>query len=142
MPRGHSRIIYIRAAPTWFEHTNLPATPFYLEKGFILIARRQYLLFYYGYESAFCSTLQTCLSIPLDRLDACKTAVFTAVAGCLGEYTQCCWTAIGTGQFLPGDTAQPYIGQAGELWQVQEARVETLCVGEEVARKAVAALKE
>lgn len=48
---------------------------------------------------------------------------------------------MGTGQFRPGDTANPHIGSAGALEQVQEARVETLCVGEDIARKAVQALK-
>ena len=58
-----------------------------------------------------------------------------------GNYTECCWTAMGTGQFRPGDAANPHIGSVGALEQVQEARVETLCIGEDVARKAVEALK-
>ena len=48
---------------------------------------------------------------------------------------------MGTGQFRPGDAANPHIGSVGALEQVQEARVETLCIGEDVARKAVEALK-
>ena len=41
----------------------------------------------------------------------------------------------------PGNTANPHIGSAGMLEEVPEVRVETLCLGEEVARKAVQALK-
>ncbi|KAI4253800.1 MAG: hypothetical protein LQ352_003468 [Teloschistes flavicans] len=77
-------------------------------------------------------------------LQACKTAVFTAGAGRYpgpGNYTECCWTALGTGQFRPGDMANPNIGSVATLEEVREARVETLCVGEEVAKKAVDALK-
>lgn len=48
---------------------------------------------------------------------------------------------MGTGQFRPGETANPHIGSVGTLAEVQEARVESLCVGEDVARKAVEALK-
>lgn len=48
---------------------------------------------------------------------------------------------MGTGQFRPGDMANPNIGSVGTLEEVEEARVETLCDGEEVARKAVDALK-
>ena len=48
---------------------------------------------------------------------------------------------MGTGQFRPGERANPHLGKPGQLETVQEARVETLCVGEDVARKAVAALK-
>lgn len=48
---------------------------------------------------------------------------------------------MGTGQFRPGDAANPHIGSKGALEEVKEVRVETLCLGEEVARKAVGALK-
>ncbi|KAH8897898.1 hypothetical protein GQ53DRAFT_712383 [Thozetella sp. PMI_491] len=82
---------------------------------------------------------------PVPAVEACKSAIFAAGAGRYpgkGNYTECCWTSIGTGQFRPGDTANPHLGEPGKLEMVQEARVETLCVGEDVARKAVAALKE
>jgi len=83
-------------------------------------------------------------NVPVAALESCKTAIFSAGAGRYpgaGEYTECCWTVIGTGQFRPGAAANPHLGKPGELETVQEARVETLCVGEDVARKAVAALK-
>jgi len=83
--------------------------------------------------------------VPPSSLAACKAAIFSAGAGRYpgpGNYTECCWTALGTGQFRPGDAAKPNIGKVGELEEVQEARVETLCLGEHVARKAVEALKK
>ena len=49
---------------------------------------------------------------------------------------------MGIGQFRPGDTANPNIGSVGILEEVKELRVETLCVGEDVAKKAVDALKK
>jgi hypothetical protein len=82
--------------------------------------------------------------VPPSALSACKTAIFAAGAGRYpgpGKYTECCWTAMGTGQFRPGDTANPHIGSVGVLEEVAEARVETLCLGADVARKAVEALK-
>lgn len=83
--------------------------------------------------------------VPLSALEACKSAIFAAGAGRYpgsDKYTECCFTTIGTGQFRPGDTANPHIGKPGTLEHVEEAKVEMLCVGEEVARKAVAALKK
>lgn len=83
--------------------------------------------------------------VPTSHLEVCKTAIFAAGAGRYpgsGNYTECCFTVIGTGQFRPGDAANPHIGNPGSIEQVQEARVETLCVGEDVARKAVEALKK
>jgi hypothetical protein len=82
--------------------------------------------------------------VPPAALESCKTAIFAAGAGRYpgsGNYTECCWTAMGTGQFRPGETANPHIGSVGTLEKVQEARVETLCLGEDVARKAVEAMK-
>ncbi|KAH6717336.1 structural toxin protein RtxA [Leptodontidium sp. MPI-SDFR-AT-0119] len=82
--------------------------------------------------------------VPQAALEACKTAIFAAGAGRHpgpGNYTEVCWTSTGTGQFRPGETASPHIGKPGALEQIQEVRVETLCLGEDVARKAVEALK-
>ena len=82
--------------------------------------------------------------VPTSALEACKSAIFAAGAGRYPgheNYTECCWTVIGTGQFRPGDAANPHIGTVGKLETVEEARVETFCVGEDVTRKAVAALK-
>jgi hypothetical protein len=84
-------------------------------------------------------------SVPTSALDTCKAAIFAAGAGRYpgpGNYTECCWTIIGTGQFRPGNSANPHIGNIGALETVEEARVETLCVGEDVVRKAVEALKK
>ncbi|KAK4121472.1 hypothetical protein N657DRAFT_692027 [Parathielavia appendiculata] len=83
--------------------------------------------------------------VPPSALDACKSAIFAAGAGRYpgpGNYTECCYTTTGTGQFRPGASANPHIGKVGELETVEEMKVETLCVGEDVARKAVAALKK
>lgn len=83
--------------------------------------------------------------VPSSHLEECKKAIFAAGAGRYpgsGNYTECCFTVMGTGQFRPGDAANPHIGTPGAIEQVQEASVETLCVGEDVARKAVEALKK
>ena len=82
--------------------------------------------------------------VPLSALEACKSAIFAAGAGRYpgaGNYTECCWITLGTGEFRPGDAAKPNIGKVGELQEVEEARVESLCLGEDVVRKAVEALK-
>jgi hypothetical protein len=83
--------------------------------------------------------------VPPAALQGCKDAIFAAGAGRYpgpGNYTECCWTATGTGQFRPGDKANPHIGSVGTLEEVPEVRVETLCLGEDVAMKAVEALKK
>ncbi|KAI9044520.1 uncharacterized protein KD926_000431 [Aspergillus affinis] len=82
---------------------------------------------------------------PPSAVAACKAAIFAAGAGKYpgpGDYTECCWTAMGTGQFRPGDAANPHLGKVGQLEETPEVRVETICVGEDIARKAVDALKK
>ena len=83
-------------------------------------------------------------NVPPPALAACKAAIFAAGAGRYpgaGNYIECCWTTMGIGQFRPGDAANPHIGEPGVLEETPEVRVEALCVGEDVARRAVAALK-
>ncbi|KAF3202762.1 hypothetical protein TWF106_002289 [Orbilia oligospora] len=82
--------------------------------------------------------------VPVEKLDSTKAAIFAAGAGRYpgpGNYTECAWVSLGTGQFRPGDMANPHLGEVGELKQVEEARVETLVIGEEVVREVVQALK-
>ena len=81
--------------------------------------------------------------MPKTALEACKAAIFAAGAGRYpgpGGYTECCWAVVGTGQFRPGDGANPSIGSLVALEKMKEARVETLCIGKDVAQKAVDAL--
>ena len=82
--------------------------------------------------------------VPESALNACKTAIFSAGAGRYPDaekYTECCWTALGMGQFRPGPGSNPSIGKVGTLEIVREARVEVLCFGEDIVKKAVEALK-
>ncbi|KAI0104917.1 GTP cyclohydrolase 1 type 2/Nif3 [Hypoxylon sp. NC0597] len=82
---------------------------------------------------------------PPSAVQACKAAIFAAGAGRYpgpGNYTECCWSTAGTGQFRPGDAAQPHIGTVGALEETPEVRVETLCIGEDTVKGAVAALKK
>lgn len=82
-------------------------------------------------------------NVPASHLAACKAAVFAAGAGRYpnSNYTECCWTTAGTGQFRPGDAANPHLGTVGQLEHVPEVRVETPCVGKEVVKGAVEALR-
>lgn len=65
--------------------------------------------------------------VPPDSLDAVKSALFAAGAGRQGNYQQCCWQTLGTGQFCPVSGANPAIGNVGKLEQLQEWRVELIC---------------
>ena len=79
--------------------------------------------------------------VPESHLEATKDAVFAVGAGRLGDYEHCCWQVKGMGQFKPLDQASPFIGQAGQLEQVEEYRVELICV-ESLIADALYALKQ
>ncbi|MCV7151187.1 Nif3-like dinuclear metal center hexameric protein [Mycolicibacterium pyrenivorans] len=55
---------------------------------------------------------------------AVRSAMFSAGAGQIGDYSQCSWSVAGTGQFLPHEGATPTIGTVGAVEQVAEDRVE------------------
>jgi hypothetical protein len=80
--------------------------------------------------------------VPHPQLESCKEAIFSTGAGSFpgGKYTKCCFQTPGTGQFLPGDGANPNIGAVGALEHVEEMKVEILCVGRETMLDAVKAL--
>lgn len=67
------------------------------------------------------------VTVPPSDAPAVKDAVFAAGAGDVGgedAYTECSYESPVTGQFRPGDGADPYLGQQGALEQVGELRVE------------------
>jgi hypothetical protein len=78
--------------------------------------------------------------VPPSHVEQVKSALFAAGAGRIGPYECCSWQMLGQGQFRPLDGSQPFIGQAGEIEQVQEWKVE-LVVADELIEQAVSALK-
>lgn len=77
--------------------------------------------------------------VPETHLEVVKAAVFATGAGQIGDYDSCCWQVKGTGQFRPSTAANPFIGSAGVLEQVDEYRVELVCA-DALIRQAVQAL--
>jgi dinuclear metal center YbgI/SA1388 family protein len=63
---------------------------------------------------------------PLAHAEAIRQAMFAVGAGGVGEYSSCSFSAQGTGTFLAGALATPYVGQVGELHREAEEKVEVL----------------
>ncbi|EPJ96553.1 YqfO family protein [Pseudomonas sp. Lb2C1-1] len=81
-----------------------------------------------------------CFFVPASHLDVVKSAVFAAGGGRIGDYEHCAWQVLGLGQFRPLDGSQPFIGEAGQVEQVEEWKVE-LVVADELIRAVVEVLK-
>lgn len=78
--------------------------------------------------------------VPESHLEQVKAAVFSAGAGRIGNYDQCCWQVVGQGQFRPLVGAAPFIGELDQLKTLPEYRVEMVCADEYI-HEVVAALR-
>lgn len=78
--------------------------------------------------------------VPQENADAVADALSAAGAGVIGEYTHCTFRTPGTGTFLPGDAADPYLGERGRLEKVEEVRLETVVPAHLAKRAAEAAV--
>jgi dinuclear metal center YbgI/SA1388 family protein len=64
--------------------------------------------------------------VPRSHEDQVREAIGKAGAGSIGEYSYCSFSTSGTGRFLPGDKASPFIGTIGEIEAVDEMKIETV----------------
>lgn len=64
--------------------------------------------------------------IPLEDTPTVMDALHKAGAGNIGNYSDCSFRITGKGYFRPNDKANPTVGEAGELEEVEENRVEVI----------------
>lgn len=79
--------------------------------------------------------------VPIKYAEKVKCAVFLTGAGELGDYDNCSWETLGSGQFRPLSGSDPFLGNEGVLEKVEELKVEMVC-RTECIETAIAALKE
>ena len=65
--------------------------------------------------------------VPETHLESVKKALFANGAGKLGNYDNCAWQTLGTGQFRALAGSHPAIGELYKLEKVNEYKVETVC---------------
>lgn len=64
--------------------------------------------------------------VPESHLAKVRAAVCEAGAGVIGDYTYCTFSSAGTGTFLPGRTARPFVGKKQRVNEEPERRFEVL----------------
>jgi dinuclear metal center YbgI/SA1388 family protein len=79
--------------------------------------------------------------VPIESAAKVSNAVFAAGAGAIGNYSNCGFTAEGTGTFLPLAGARPAIGKKGRIEAVPEIRFETIVPAEKLDN-CIAAMKK
>lgn len=77
--------------------------------------------------------------VPEENVEQVADALDGAGAGVIGDYTHCTFRTPGTGTFLPGESADPYLGERGELEKAKEVRLETVVPAHLAGRAAAAA---
>ncbi|MCE6991712.1 Nif3-like dinuclear metal center hexameric protein [Dyadobacter sp. CY323] len=63
---------------------------------------------------------------PVENTQAILRKLFEAGAGKIGDYSNCSFQTSGTGSFLPGENANPTLGDVGRLEVVTEHRAEVM----------------
>lgn len=64
--------------------------------------------------------------VPIKQADELRKALNEAGAGFIGEYSDCSFRVRGTGTFRPREGTTPYVGEVGQLEEVDEYRLETV----------------
>ncbi|KAF0825618.1 Nif3-like dinuclear metal center hexameric protein [Cytobacillus firmus] len=77
--------------------------------------------------------------VPEENAESLRQALGNAGAGSIGNYSHCSFTSSGTGQFKPGNDANPHIGQQGKLETVEEVCIETI-FPEQIEKKVLSAM--
>ncbi len=67
------------------------------------------------------------LTCPLSHADAVRMAIGDAGIGKIGNYSHCSFVTKGKGYFMPNAEANPHIGEANEIEEVDEVVIEFLC---------------
>lgn len=77
---------------------------------------------------------------PSENADEIRQAFGDAHAGELGEYSYCSFSTSGFGRYLPGENANPHIGERGQPTKTAEERIEVTCE-KRFAKRAIEMMK-
>ena len=64
--------------------------------------------------------------VPSAHADAVRSALFTAGAGNIGNYSDCSFNASGYGTFKASETARPFVGEKGAVHREEELKIEVI----------------
>ncbi len=64
--------------------------------------------------------------VPEKYSEEVKDALFLSGAGNVGEYSECSFSTSGTGTFMAGEAADPFVGEKGKRHHENEVRVEMI----------------
>ena len=74
------------------------------------------------------------VTVPNENLEKLREAICSEGAGVIGNYSYCTMSTKCIGTFLPGNNANPYIGEKNKLEFVEEEKLEVVCRGDRVKK--------
>lgn len=87
-----------------------------------------------GYTIRMKELVKIVVFVPEKNADEVRRALGEAGAGKIGEYSFCSYSVKGVGRFKPSKDANPHIGSAGKMEQVDEERIEVACEKQQVSK--------
>ncbi len=72
--------------------------------------------------------------VPVEDEEKVRLALGAAGAGHIGDYDYCSFVSKGTGHFRPLAGTNPHIGAHGEIADVDECRIQTVCDEQDLPR--------
>ena len=81
------------------------------------------------------------VGVPPADADKLRMAIGETGAGKIGNYYFCSYTVKVVGRFKPELGAQPFIGEVGELEEVEEERIEVTCSKDQI-KQVVSAIRK
>lgn len=64
--------------------------------------------------------------VPVDHTETVRNAIFNAGAGHIGNYSECSFSAEGTGTFKGNDQTIPFVGEQGKRHEEKELKLEVI----------------
>lgn len=81
------------------------------------------------------------IGVPVDSADKIRRVLGENGAGNIGNYTFCSFSFKGIGRFLPMKGAAPAVGKIGQLEEVAEEQIQTICCRKDL-KKIIKAVRE
>ena len=79
--------------------------------------------------------------VPTADAVSIREALANAGAGNIGNYDFCSFSLKGIGRFRPGKNTNPHIGSQGQIEEVEEERIETICPKDKI-KEVIEAVKK
>ena len=81
------------------------------------------------------------VSVPLTHADVVRKVIGDSGAGIIGNYSHCTFSSKGIGTFKPNKDANPSIGEANKIENVEEEKIEFICQ-ENIAKKTIEEIRK